>query len=84
MKKILFVAMLLAAAFSAVADDKLCNSNIELVDNYLKTAQHDKNTVKMIQDYRDKAAKARDAGNMEECVNQSTQAKRVMRKAEKH
>ncbi|QRY78099.1 hypothetical protein JVX91_21220 [Pseudomonas sp. PDNC002] len=70
--------LLLAAvvAIPAFADSKLCDANLNELRGQLSDASKDAtgDKVNEIQRYLDKAQKARDAGNYEECVEQSSKA----------
>lgn len=77
-------ALLLALAFSvpAFADSALCDGNLQQINDFLKTASPNATGVKVnaVHEYLAKAEEAKKAGNYEECVNQSSQALRVIKK----
>ncbi|MDU4252319.1 hypothetical protein [Pseudomonas sp.] len=77
-------ALLLALAFSvpAFADSALCDGNLQQINDFLKTASPNATGVKVnaVHEYLAKAGEAKKAGNYEECVNQSSQALRVIKK----
>ncbi|MDH1010759.1 hypothetical protein N5J43_08850 [Pseudomonas nicosulfuronedens] len=77
-------ALLLAMVFSvpAFADSALCDGNLQQINDFLKTANPNATGVKVnaVHEYLAKAEEAKKAGNYEECVNQSSQALRVIKK----
>ncbi|MBD9500445.1 hypothetical protein IB260_23215 [Pseudomonas sp. PDM23] len=77
-------ALLLAMVFSvpAFADSALCDGNLQQINDFLKTASKNATGVKVntVHEYVAKAEAAKKAGNYEECVNQSSQALRVIKK----
>jgi len=77
-------ALLLAMMVSvpAFADSALCDGNLQQLNDFLKTASANATGVKVnvVHEYIAKAEEAKKAGNYEECVNQTTQALRVIHK----
>ncbi|MDN6858562.1 hypothetical protein QO207_18370 [Pseudomonas sp. CAN2814] len=77
-------ALLLAMVFSvpAFADSALCDGNLQQLNDFLKTASTNASGVKVnvVHEYIAKAEAAKKTGDYQECVNQSSQALRVIKK----
>ncbi|KAF1069106.1 MAG: hypothetical protein GAK45_01187 [Pseudomonas citronellolis] len=82
MKRMILALAVATLSLPVLADDALCNGNLEQLDNFLKTANKDATGVKVtnVKSHQAAAEKAKAAGNYEECVNQSAQALRIIKK----